>query len=456
MTLTETVRRSLDPDGFSTPTEYGFYWGFMGSTSDRCQYALIDNLEIRGDRRPEGVLRLTYAGVTTTLADGFVTGSDPETDPVCVSIATSFGDGYNSLGLGSMSSPKVRSAIWVALDPDTVGYLKTENSVNYVIVEYNTVDCVKISTQVLDESYHPVGMGVDVTNVWTNQENTIGTKKYIDLSGTMGVIMQAVSVVMVGAPASWSVLAQLLKFTWQSVYYFSGFSSDPGGSPSGWQKDLGACMLNSGTDPQTSTASGAIDYVSALSYPYSPTIKSGSTDLKLQLDVRPTFNQPGIYHVNVGYDIVLNHVFCKRLQQGQPFVWLQIVETPTTKHYEQGFDILYFPDGDRVHVLQMDASQNGNHLSPFSGSADTTDIKLTRNGQKWYVVSNKRAEENPSIRVDADSSFVDGRTWWFQEMLVSFLYGGYRQTNPAEYAGVSLPLILAKDCPFYRIGAIYK
>lgn len=446
ITISDTIIRSTYPDGFSDAKAYSFYWGFLGSSDDDAQSVMIDSFEIEGDRHPEGVLTQTYDGVSTTVPDAFPMGSVFETDIAILAMTTKFGESYNSLGVGHEPDPLISSGIWITLDDDFSVYTETEGSLTYYVLEYNTVDYVKINIEIVHEDGTPLPNQPEIVEIWTNEDNAYGMSGELDMSGPLGISLELVGLLglmSAGPVGAWiEIAAPLMKFVGQILA--QGVDTTI---------DIGRASLEHGQGTDSTEAWLELDYDDVTSSMNAYLPKAGSRDFKLELDVIPHFVFEGIYHINIDFDVVLKHYYCRRLQTFH--LWNTVVPTLESRHYDQDFDMIWYQDTSRVHVVELDPDMNGDHIFPQAADTDTTKIHTSRNGVNWYVVAPKIPTMNPSIMLTADSSFVEGSTYIFYEMLVSKWSIGWEQKEPAEYLNLILTIELDQYSPFYSFGAIY-
>ena len=446
ITISDTIYRSGEPDGFSDSKTYSFYWGYVGVSSDSTQCVMIDSIEIEGDKCPEGVLTQTHEGVAAISADTVPMVHTNDDDEAVVLMTTKFGEGYTSLGIGHEPDPTIKSGIWVTMDDDFSVYTESEGGITYYVLEYSTVDYVRVNIEIVNADGTPLPNQPELIDRLTNEEFVYGESGEVDLSGAIGICLEMVGLMGLMAnpsTAAIATIAPLLKFAGHILVL--GVDTT---------HDNGRATLTTGYDQSTTAVWVELDYDDVTSSMNAYLPKAGLRDFKLELDVRPHFVDEGLYKINVDYDVVLKHYQCRRPQTFH--LWTEVNPTPYPRHYNQDFDMIWYQETSKVHIVELDSTLNGNHLLISEDSeCNPIKIKSTRNGVNWYVVTPLDPDENPCIKLTADPSFVEGSTYTFYEMLVSKWSIGWEQKIPAEYLGLSLTIELDQYTPFYSFGAIY-
>jgi hypothetical protein len=416
MLITETVPESDLQQGGS----YRFYWGFIDtSATNRWKKVEISRFEVVGDKYPEGVLEHNLAGVATHPShDVYDVNHAHDPDTICTVYASSI-SATNSLGIGVSDSPVIQSAIMISIDNDTY----VETGVGYRMTEYNQIDSVCISVEILDLN----GMsGVSITPVRDIRLNVEGDDAPLpnDVIGEalFNLLLEDISLV--------SGLGPYIKFGGHVWHYGGMMGEYRGENHLTHSKSNGKANIT--FDFKDSYISGASTFPG-----------SGSTDYKMRVQIRPIlFGNGGVYRITVSYAVILKNVEVQVTSIGG----LITITTETfyeTKEYTEAFDYAYFPNNE-VHIVECDGTFEDD---PFTMTADDSRYYCsTVNGVGWhYVVGDSIQVTVPEIYGNKGlyRMYID---YWDWDMI---------RLKPVTFYQTQYSWTLEPSIPYYRFRAIY-
>jgi hypothetical protein len=416
MLITETVPESDLQQGGS----YRFYWGFIDtSATDSWKKVEISRFEVVGDKYPEGVLENNLAGVGTHPShDVYDVNPAHDPDTICTVYASSI-SGTNSLGIGVADSPIIQSAIMISIDNDTY----VETGVGYRITEYNQIDSVCISVEILDLNDKS---GVSIRPVRDIKLNVEGD----DAPLPNDVIGEALFNLLLEDIGLVPGLGPYIKFGGH-IWHYGGMMGEYRGE-NHLTRNRSNGKVNITFDFRDSYISGASTFPGA-----------GSTDYKMQVQIRPTLPDiNGVYRITVSYAVVLKNVEVQMTSVGG----LITITTETfyeTKEYTEVFDYAYYPIND-VHIVECDGTFEDD---PFTITVDgSTRYYSTVNGPGWrFVVGDSMQVTVPEIYGGKGlyRMYID---YWDRDMI---------RLKPLTFYQTQYSWALESRHPYYRFRAIY-
>lgn len=418
MLITETVPESDLQRGGS----YKFYWGFIDtSATDRWKKVEISRFEVVGDKYPEGVLENNLAGVATHPSHD-VYDVNPAYDPdiICTAYASSI-SGTNSLGIGVGDNPIIQSAIMISIDNDTY----VETGVGYRMTEYNQVDSVCISVEILDLNDMS---GVSITPVRDIILNVEGD----DAPLPNDIIGEALFNLLLEDTGLVPGLGPYIKFGGHVWRYGAMFGEYRG------ENHLTHSLSNG-------KASITFDFRDSYISGDSTLPGAGSTDYKMQVQIRPTqFGDDGVYRITVSYAVVLKNVEVMITSIGG------LITTTTetfyeTKEYTEVFDYAYFPNFlGNVHVLECDGTFEDD---PFTITTEgSRNYYSTVNGQGWHFVVGNSVQVTVLEIYGGKELYRMDLEYWEREMI---------RLKPLTFYQTQYSWTLEPNIPYYRFRAIY-
>jgi hypothetical protein len=417
MLITETVPESDLRQGDS----YRFYWGFVDtSDSNLGKKVEIARFEVVGDKYPEGVLENNLAGVATHPSyDVYDVNHAQDSDIVSAAYASSISR-TNSLGIGTDASPRIQSAIMISIDNDTY----VETGVGYRMTEYNQVDSVCISVEILDlNSMSGVNI-VTIDDITLNVEgdnapspNEVMNEKLFNL------VLEDVGLI--------PVIGSYLKFGGHVCHYGATIGEYRGDNHLTHSTSGGKASIT--FDFRDSYISGASTLPGA-----------GSTDYKMQVQICPRLrSEGGAYRITVGYTVVLENVEVVTTTYGGVITTVTTETFYETKEYTEVFDYAYFPYSD-VHIVECDGTFEDDPFTITAGGS--TDSYSTVNGEGWYFVVGENIQMTVPEIYGGNGLYRMDIDYWAEGMI---------RLKPMTFYQTQYSWTLEPNIPYYRFRAIY-
>ncbi len=271
---------------------YRFYWGYYDSWSTNWnQKVSIDYLKVTGDAYPEATLiRAKEAVMTRPQVDAFMLEPEYDHDRVDIGFSTKI-SGVDSLGFGYSSEPLIESAIHIALDPDvenSYGFYtyRHSNLINYAMIS------IKIENMQTGFRYQPL-----LEYAWTNEVNEVaGDCQELDIAwdvlGVIGGVIGLAGTITGTVPVA--AAGAIIKLV-----------ATGGGLITDWvTKEYNNYTLTAAYDSINKRTYVLIEYNKD---------NCGSTDLKLKLAVRPSFDfgydkRNTLYRFSIDYEVGLKNI----------------------------------------------------------------------------------------------------------------------------------------------------
>jgi hypothetical protein len=417
MLITETVPESDLQQGGS----YRFYWGFIDtSATNRWKKVEISRFEVVGDKYPEGVLENNLAGVGTHPShDVYDVNPAHDPDTICTAYASII-SATNSLGIGYSDSPRMISAIMISIDNDA----HVETGVGYRMTEYNQVDSVCISVEILDLSAMSGISSIIIDHIHLNVEDD-------DSPPPNDAFDEALFNLLLEDIGQVPGFGPYIGFGGH-IWYYSATGAYRG------ENHLTHSISNG-------TASITFDFRDSYISGASTLPGAGSTDYKMQVQIGAShLDDDGVYRITVSYAVVLKNVEVMITSVGG------LITTTTetfyeTKEYTEVFDYAYFPNfHGNVHILECDGTFEDD---PFTITAEgSTNCYSTVNGPGWHFVVGNSVQVTVLEIYGGKELYRMDLEYWGREMI---------RLKPLTFYQTQYSWTLESRHPYYRFRAIY-